>query len=105
MLRPRPFASLNICPQGDVTHVVVAWHKRINPLVKDFVDRLNSKDVAVFQTALNDVIFNRSEDYAVSPKIWEALPIETQQMLEAVIVPEHIRGPLDKIPEVIDLNG
>lgn len=105
LLRPRPFASLNVVPHGDVTHVVVAWHKRINSLVKDFVDRLNSKDVTVFQTALNDVIFNRSEDYAVSPKIWEALPIETQQMLEAAIVPEHIRGPLDKIPEIIDLNG
>ena len=105
LLRPRPLASLNVVPKDDCTHIIVAWHKRINSLVREFVTKLTSDDIAVFQESLNDVIFNRSEDYVLSPALWDSLSEELREACERAIVPEHIRGRLESIPRVIDLTG
>lgn len=103
--RARPFATLNVVPLSDSTHVIVAWHKDINILVKKLADQLASSDIIEFQHALNDVIFNRSEDFTVAPKIWEALSDARRHEFEFALIPEHIRGKMVEVPELVDLSG
>ena len=103
--RPRHFASLNVVPQRDCTHVVVAWHKDIDTLAKGFTDRLASNDLKVFQCALNEAIFDKSEDYAVTPSLWESLNDEERKEFECAIIPEHVRGRMRKVPSLINLSG
>ena len=103
--RPRHFASLNVVPLKDCTHVIVAWHKDIDALAKEFTSRLASNDIGVFQEALNEAIFDKSEDYAVQPSVWESLSDAARKEFELAIIPEHIRGNLDKTPSLISLEG
>ena len=103
--RPRHFASLNIVPLKDCTHVIVTWHKDIDALAKEFTSRLASNDIGVFQEALNEAIFDKSEDYAVRPSVWESLSDGERKEFERAIIPEHMRGRLKKVPSLVNLDG
>lgn len=103
--RPRHFASLNVVPLKDRTHVVVAWHKDIDVLAMEFTERLASSDLIVFQNALNEAIFDKSEDYVVAPSLWESLSVAERNEFEFATIPEHMRGRMDKIPTLINLSG
>lgn len=105
LAKPRPFASLTVLPKADYTHVVLAWHKDISGMARDFIEAFSSNDVAVFERALNDAIFNRSEDYAVKPSLWESLSEDERTRFEVAIIPEHLRGALTDKPCLIKLNG
>ncbi len=105
LTKPRPFASLAVLPKDDCTHVVLVWHKDISDVAKDYIDAFASNDIAKFEMVLNDAIFNRSEDYAVRPSLWESLSEDERTKFEVAIIPEHLRGDLPDKPSLIKLNG
>lgn len=102
--RPRPFASLSVVPKQGCTHVVVAWHKDVDALAKEFTGRLASTDTSVFQQALNEALFDKSEDYTVAPSLWESLSEEDREILEYATVAEHMRTKIEHLPQIIKLD-
>lgn len=80
--RPRPSFSLTIVPEKTQTHVVMAWNRCIEPFIGPFRERMGSKDNRVFAEFLNHCVFCLSEDFCLSPDLWDTIPPETKAALE-----------------------
>lgn len=67
----RPSFSLTILPVGDKTHVILCWNKTDEMTVSPWVERMSSsKDM---EKLLNECIFCKSEDFCMSPRLWDSL--------------------------------
>ena len=98
--RPRPSFSLTIVPQMSQTHVVMAWNDCSTPFIDPFRERMSSKDDKVFAGFLNQCVFCLSEDYCLSPDLWDSLSPETKATLEEDLHAEDYRSNM-VVPDII----
>lgn len=98
--RPRPGFSLTIIPQETETHVVMAWNDCSTPFVDPFRERMSSNDDNVFAEFLNQCVFCLSEDYCISPDLWDSLSPETKAALEENLHTEDFRSKM-VVPDII----
>ncbi len=103
MRGPRPLVSLSVVPERERTHIVMVWNKCIEKYVRVYAQFASSNDPQVFQGWLNDAIFNRSEDFTLSPSLWESLDEDKKIRIESLIMPEHLRKGMD-VPLVLSIN-
>lgn len=103
MRGPRPLVSLSVVPERERTHVVVVWNKCIGKYVREYAQIASSNDPQVFQGWLNDAIFNRSEDFTLSPSLWESFDEDIKKKIECLIMPEHLRKGTE-VPLVLSIN-
>lgn len=98
--RPRPSFTLTIVPQETETHVVMAWNRCVEPFIGPFRERMISKDDKVFAGFLNQCVFCLSEDFCLSPDLWDSLSAETKAELEKDLSTEDYRMPVI-VPDII----
>jgi len=103
MKSPRPIVSFNVVPEDDRTHVVLIWDKQFLPYVNDVRADASSVDRDVLERFFNDALLNRSEDFTMSPDLWERLPKAERNTIRKLIIPEHMREKID-VPQLVSLD-
>lgn len=98
--RPRPSFTLTIVPGKTQTHVVMAWNRCVEPFIGPFRERMVSKDDRVFAEFLNHCVFCLSEDFCLSPDLWDSIPPETKAALEEDLHTEDFRSQV-VVPDII----
>lgn len=98
--RPRPTFTLSIVPEKAQTHVVMAWNRCIEPFIGPFRERMVSEDDRVFAEFLNYCVFCLSEDFCLSPTLWDSIPPETKAVLEENLLTEDLRSQV-VVPDII----
>ena len=98
--RPRPSFTLTIVPEKAQTHVVMAWNRCVEPFIGPFRERMASKDDRVFAEFLNQCVFCLSEDFCLSPVLWDSIPPETKAALEEDLHTEDFRSQV-VVPDII----
>ena len=83
--RPRPSFTLSIVPEKTQTHVVMAWNRCVEPFIGPFRERMVSKDGHVFAEFLNQCVFCLSEDFCLSPNLWDSISPKTKAELEEAL--------------------
>ncbi len=99
----RPIVAFNIIPERDRTHMVLVWDKQFSGYVKEIEKHMSSSSLREFERFINEVVLNRSEDFTMSPSLWNSLSCDEKTLVRQLIVPEHMRRK-EKIPRVIKLN-
>ena len=103
MKAPRPIVSFNVVPESDRTHVVLIWDKQFLPYVNDIRASASSYDKDVVEQFFNEVLLNRSEDFTMSPDLWEGLSGSERNTVRKLIIPEHMRGKVE-VPCLVSLD-
>lgn len=103
MKAPRPIVSFNVVPENDRTHVVLIWDKQFLPYVNDIRAEVSASDPEVFTRFFHDALLNRSEDFTMSPNLWEELPKSRQNTIRKLIIPEHMREKVE-VPKLVSLD-
>ena len=98
--RPRPSFTLTIVPEKTQTHIVMAWIRCVEPFIGPFRERMVSKDDRVFAEFLNQCVFCLSEDFCLSPDLWDSIPPETRAVLEEDLHTEDFRSQV-VVPDII----
>lgn len=100
-LYPRPMTTFSVVPNANQTHVVMIWPDSSAPFMERLACDFESTDENVFLRLLNECIFTRSEDYCISPALWNGLSKNEQQAIRFATHHEYYRGELAEIPEII----
>ena len=95
--RSRPSFSLTILPAGDKTHVIICWNKADEITVRPWVERMHSSKG--MEKLLNECIFCKSEDFCMSPRLWDSLSDPDQRR----IIDNLNQHCSDDVPEIIRL--
>lgn len=103
MKGPRPIVSFNVVPEVDRTHVVLIWDKQFLPYVNDVRVEISASDKTVVERFFNDALLNRSEDFTVSPDLWEGLSESERNAIRELIIPEHMRRKVE-VPRLVSLD-
>ena len=103
MKAPRPIISFNVVPENDRTHVVLIWDKQFLPYVNDVRASASSFDKDVIELFFNDALLNRSEDFTMSPDLWEGLSDSVRNTIRELIIPEHMREKVE-VPRLVSLD-
>lgn len=103
MKAPRPIVSFNVVPENDRTHVVLIWDKQFLPYVNDVRADASSVDTDVAARFFNDALLNRSEDFTMSPDLWEGLSKSKRDTIRELIIPEHMRDTIE-VPQLVRLD-
>lgn len=103
MKAPRPIISFNVVPENDRTHVVLIWDKQFLPYVNDVRASASSLDKDVIELFFNDALLNRSEDFTISPDLWEGLSDSERNTIRELIIPEHMREKIE-VPRLVSLD-
>lgn len=104
MKAPRPIVALSIIPEQNRTHVVLVWDKQFSAYVKEIEKNMSTSNVSEFEWFINEIVLNRSEDFTMSPSLWNSLSYDEKTGVRQLIQPEHMRGK-GKIPKVIKVNN
>jgi len=96
--------TFSVIPDGGKTHVVMIWpeinRKYMDGLLRSFL----SPDENVFTKLVNECVFVKSEDYCVSPVLWNSLPDEDRSYVRMTTRHEYYRGVVSRIPEIVKWN-
>ena len=103
MKGPRPIVSFNVVPEVDRTHVVLIWDKQFLPYINDVRVEISASDKTVVERFFNDALLNRSEDFTVSPDLWEGLSESERNAIRELIIPEHMRRKVE-VPRLVSLD-
>lgn len=104
MKAPRPIVAFNIIPERYRTHIVLIWDKQFSAYVEEIEKHMSSSNLREFEGFINEIVLNRSEDFTMSPILWNSLSRDTKTVVRQLIVPEHMRAKVI-IPRVIKLNN
>jgi len=74
---PQKTFTLNIIPYQGYTLIIICWIDEHDGAMKDILNKWEEG----FDELLNNLIFNESEDYYLSPKLWKSLKKETKDRL------------------------
>lgn len=97
----RPATSFTLIPGELESHAIMIWTKFNDKYMNDYKSRLLSSDDSVVKGLLNEVVFAKSEDYCVSPKLWKRLSNSERDLLSYAIIKDNFRGLLNRMPNVI----
>ena len=101
MDRPRPGFTLTIVPQETQTHVIMIWTNLNAPVVEPWRLRMTSTDDKVFEAFLNECVFCKSEDYCLSPRVWDMLSPSEKRTLELNLPDDNTRVVEQHVPSLI----
>lgn len=100
-LMPRPITTFSVIPNANQTHIVMIWPNSSTPFMERMVYDFESPAEHVFLRLLNECVFTRSEDYCMSPALWNGLSKNEQQAIRFATHHEYYRGELSEVPQVI----
>ena len=104
MKAPRPIVAFNIIPERDRTHIVLVWDKQFSAYVKKIEKNMSSSSPSEFERFINEIVLNRSEDFTMSPSLWNSLSYDEKTVVRQLIQPEHMREEM-KTPRVIKISN
>ena len=100
MKAPRPIVAFNIIPERDRTHMVLVWDKQFSAYVKEIEKHMSSSNPRGFERFINEIVLNRSEDFTMSPSLWNSLSYDERTVVRQLMQPEHMRGKV-KTPKTL----
>lgn len=104
-LSPRPITTFSVIPDGLNTQVVMVWPAMNRKFMDGMMRAFLSSEENVFMSLLNECVFVKSEDYCVSPNLWDSLSEDDKNYVRFTTRHEYYRGAAQRIPEIVKWRG